>query len=77
LGDPSKKEKKNVGYSREIASEHVESRLVQNRLKIISYFLMLSNRTSTFHTSIDGDGNPDQQIFTVTYYIIAAIHHHT
>ncbi|CAG8902713.1 unnamed protein product [Penicillium nalgiovense] len=29
---------------------------------------MLSNRTSTFHTSIDGDGNPDQQRFTVTYY---------
>ena len=26
------------------------------------------NRTSTFHTSIGGDGNPDQQRFTVTYY---------
>ncbi|CAG8904672.1 unnamed protein product [Penicillium nalgiovense] len=30
--------------------------------------MILSNRTSTFHTSIDGDGNPDQQRFTVTYY---------
>jgi hypothetical protein len=34
--------------------------------KIISYFLMPLNRTSTFHTSIDSDGNPDQEGFTVT-----------